>query len=153
MSITFAYLNDRLLTIWELKRIGFPQVDIAAKLGVSRQAVNKALDEAIEKVSRALTEQALISKIEIQNLDPATGMVTGWSREFGVKAVITLNRKDGMQVWYEHEADCGRCMRYYACQNYLFNSAKERGIKLTKEQKHQPPSKLAQRIFGLDGKN
>jgi len=82
---------------------GWPQIDIASKLGISRQAVNQALLEATEKVAKALTEAALINKIEVESVNPIDGILSGWSREFSVKAVITLTRKDGIQVWYEHE--------------------------------------------------
>src|SRR5208282_533102 len=133
MSVITAYLTPRLFDIWDLRRTGLPQIDIADKLGISRQAVNQALQEATEKVTKALTEAALINKIEIERVDSTTGTLTGWSREFVVKAVISVTRRDGMQVWYEHVADCAHCTKYYACQAYLFRSAKERGKKLTKE--------------------
>lgn len=149
MSATSAYLTERLFAIWDLRRLGLPQVDIAAKLGISRQAVSQALEDATGRVSKALTEQAQISKIEIESIDSVNGLLVGWSREFSVKAVISVSRKDGLQVWYEHEADCAHCNRYSACQSYLFRAAKERGIKLTKDQKASPPSKLAQFLFGM----
>ena len=76
-----------------------PQIDIASKLGISRQAVNQALEEATEKVTRALEEAANIGKIQIENIDPINGILTGWSREFSVKAVITLSKSDGLQIW------------------------------------------------------
>jgi transcriptional regulator len=149
MSVINGYLTTRLFEIWNLRREGFPQIDIASKLGISRQAVNQALLEATEKVAKALTEAALINKIEVESVNPIDGILSGWSREFSVKAVITLTRKDGMQVWYEHAADCAHCDKFLACQAYLFRSAVERGIKLTKEQRKLPPSRLAQILFGL----
>ena len=54
-----------------------------------------------------------------------------------------------MQVWYEHVADCDHCVKFFSCQAYLFRSAKERGIKLTKDQKKLIPSSLAKVIFQL----
>lgn len=150
MSVVSGYLTPRLIFIWDLRRAGVPQIDIASKLGISRQAVNQALEEATEKVTRALEEAANIGKIQIENIDPINGILTGWSREFSVKAVITLSKSDGLQIWYEHAANCSHCDRYYACQSYLFKIAKDRKLKLTKEQKKLPPSKLAQLVFGLD---
>jgi transcriptional regulator len=149
MSVISGYLTARLFDIWDLRRTGFPQSEIAVKLGVSRQAVNQALQEATEKVTKALTEAATINKIAIESIDSTSGILTGWSREFSVKAVISVTRRDGMQVWYEHVAGCARCNKYCACQAYLFATAKERGIKLTKEQKKLTPSKLAQLLFGM----
>lgn len=149
MSVIAAYLTPRLFDIWELGRTGLQQSEIACRLGISRQAVNQALQEATEKVTRALTEAATINKIAIESIDSTTGLLTGWSREFSIKAVISVTRRDGMQVWYEHVADCGHCTKYYACQAYLLRSAKERGIKITKEQKRMAPSRLAQLLFGM----
>ncbi|HKM76018.1 MAG TPA: hypothetical protein VJZ32_06345 [Candidatus Bathyarchaeia archaeon] len=150
MSVITAYLTPRLFDIWDLGRTGLPQTEIASKLGISRQAVNQALVEATEKVTKALTETATINKIAIESIDSTTGLLTGWSREFSVKTVISVTRRDGLQVWYEHVADCAHCNKYYACQAYLFRSAKDRGIKLTKEQKSVTPSKLAQFLFGMN---
>jgi len=150
MSVITAYLTPRLFDIWDLSKTGLGQSDIAVKLHVSRQAVNQALLEAMEKITKALTETATINKIAIESIDSSAGLLTGWSREFSVKAVISVTRRDGMQIWYEHVADCPHCNKYFACQAYLFRSAKERGLRLTKEQKGLTPSKLAQLLFGLN---
>jgi len=152
MSVITAYLTPRLFDIWDLSRSGLRQTTIAEQLGISRQTVNKALQEATLKVTKALTETATINKIAIESVDSASGLLTGWSQEFSVKAVISITKKDGMQVWYEHVADCNHCVRYYACQAYLTRSAKERGLKLTKEQKKLIPSELAQVVFGMKKK-
>lgn len=149
MSVITAYLTPRLFDIWDLRRTGLPQIGIADKLGISRQAVNQALQEATEKVTKALSEAAQINKIGVESIDSTTGTLTGWSREFAVKAVISVTRRDGMQVWYEHIADCAHCTKFHACQAYLFRSAKERGMRLTKDQKKLAPSKLAQFLFGM----
>ena len=148
MSAT-AYLTPRLFDIWALRRDGLGQSEIAGKLRVSRQAVNQALIEATARVTRALTEIAAINKIAVENIDSTSGILTGWSREFSIKAVISITRRDGMQIWYEHVADCGHCTNYSACKAYLFRNANERGIKLTKEQKKLAPSKLAQKLFKM----
>jgi transcriptional regulator len=150
MSVITAYLTPRLFDIWDLGRTGLQQSEIASKLGISRQAVNQALVEATEKVTRALTEAATINKIAIESIDSTTGLLVGWSREFSVKTVISVTRRDGLQVWYEHVADCAHCNKYYVCQSYLFRTAKERGLRLTKEQKRATPSKLAQFLFGMN---
>jgi len=149
MSVITAYLTPRLFDIWDMARTGLQQIDIAEKLDISRQAVNQALQEATAKVTKALTETATINKIAVESIDSSSGLLSGWSREFSVRAVISVTKRDGMQVWYEHVADCGHCTRYYACMAYLSRSAKERGIKLTREQKKLTPSKLAQLLFGM----
>lgn len=149
MSVIRAYLTPRLFDIWDLSRTGLPQSDIAARLGISRQAVNQAIEEAAGKVTRALTEAASINKIAVESLDSTRGLLTGWSREFSVKAVISITKRDGMQVWYEHVADCARCTQYHACQAYLTRVARERDMRISRELKRMPPSKLAQHVFGM----
>jgi predicted transcriptional regulator len=149
MSVISGYLTTRLFAIWDLSRGGLSQTDIATKLSITRQAVNQAIQDATERVTRALTETAEINKLSVESIDPFHGILIGWSREFSVKAVISITKRDGMQVWYEHVADCAHCNKYYACQSYLFRSAKERGIALTKEQRKLAPSKLAQLLFGM----
>jgi len=90
MSIITAYLTRHLFDMWELRRSGLSQSDIAAKLGISRQAVNQALLDATEKVTKALSEAAGINKVAIESIDSTTGLLTGWSREFSVKVVISV---------------------------------------------------------------
>jgi transcriptional regulator len=152
MSIITAYLTPHLFDIWDLRRTGLRQTDIAEKFGVSRQTVNEALQEATAKVTRALTETATVNKIQVESIDSTNGLLIGWSREFSVKTVISITKKDGMQVWYEHVADCGPCDRYFSCRAYLFKLAKERGIKFTEQQKKLIPSELAQVLFGMGKK-
>lgn len=152
MSIITAYLTPHLFDVWDLRRAGLRQTDIAEKFGISRQTVNEALQEATAKVTRALNEAALVNKIEVESIDSTAGLLVGWSREFSVKTVISITKKDGMQVWYEHVADCAHCDRYSSCRAYLFKSAKERGIKLSKQQKKLIPSELAQELFGMGHK-
>jgi transcriptional regulator len=152
MSILTAYLTPHLFDIWDLSRTGLRQTEIADKFGISRQTVNKALQEATAKVTRALTETATINKIEIESIDSTNGLLMGWSREFSVKAVLSITKRDGMQVWYEHVADCGHCTRYFSCHSYLLRLAKERSVKLTKEQTKMIPSELAQVLFGMGKK-
>ena len=150
MSVTSGYLTARLFAIWDLSRGGLSQTSIASKLGITRQAVNQALRDASEKVSRALTETAAINKITPECIDPSQGTLIGWSREFFVKAVISITKRDGMQVWYEHVADCVHCHKFDACQGYLLKYAREHNLRLSKEEKKIVPSKLAQLLFGMN---
>lgn len=99
MSIIAAYLTPRLFDTWELRRTGLSQSDIALKLGISRQAVNQALVGATGKVTRALADAATINKNAIEGINSTTGILTGWSREFSDKAVISTKRRDEMQIW------------------------------------------------------
>jgi predicted transcriptional regulator len=150
MSVISGYLTTRLIAIWDLNRGGLSQTTIATKLGITRQAVNQAIQEATERVSRALTETAEINKLSVESIDPLHGILIGWSREFSVKAVISITKRDGMQVWYEHVADCVHCNKFDACRGYLIKYAKEGNRKLSNEEKKLVPSKLAQLLFGMN---
>lgn len=79
-----------------------------------------------------MKETSTINKITIENID-SKGLLMDWSQEFSVKAIISITKKDGLQVWYEHVADCGHCISYASCRAYLLRSAKEHGTKLTED--------------------
>ena len=52
--------------------------------------------------------------------------------------------KHGMQVWYEHEGDCGTCQRYTECIELLWDYARELGIPL---EKTEDPTRMADELF------
>jgi hypothetical protein len=49
-----------------------------------------------------------------------------------------------MQVWYEHEGNCGACNRYTQCIELLWDFADEMKSKL---EKTDDPTKLADELF------
>jgi len=49
-----------------------------------------------------------------------------------------------VQVWYEHDGDCGTCQRYTECIELLWDYATELGIRI---EKTADPTKMAEELF------
>lgn len=72
------------------------------------------------------------------------GILFGHSLPFKVNAIIFVSAKHGMQVWYEHDGDCGTCSRYAKCIELLWDLAEEMKLKL---ERTDDPTKLAEELF------
>jgi hypothetical protein len=83
--------------------------------------------------------------IEVKSINPERGILFGRSVPFNVNAIVFVSAKHGMQVWYEHEGDCGACARYTQCIELLWDFADEMKLKL---EKTNDPTKLADELFG-----
>jgi hypothetical protein len=99
------------------------------------------MDERIEKT---LLEMASANQIEVERVNPERGILFGHSAPFNVNAIIFVSARHGMQVWYEHEGNCGICNRYTQCIELLWDFADEMKIKL---EKTDDPTKLANELF------
>ena len=92
-----------------------PISSIANLLGISRQAVSRALLVMDEKIESTLREMAQANQIAIEKVNAERGVLIGRSIPFQTAAIIFVSEKHGMQVWYEHDGDCGACQRYTEC--------------------------------------
>ncbi len=137
-------LNDRQFAFWRLRRSGLPNVRIADRFSISRQAVSKALLAMDRKVEETLIEMAQANQIDAESLNAEKGVLFGRSVPFDAAAVIFVSADHGVQVWYEHEGDCGACPRYARCIELLWGYADELGIALTKT---DDPTRLADELF------
>jgi len=147
LSILSGYLTARQRSIWSLSRSGMTESTIASRLNVSRQAVHKALDSAHAKVLKALVDAAELNRLEVRRVDPARGILLGFSPGFRLRVFLTYGVKNGVQLWYEHRGQCDGCQRKEECSRMLQGSAEEWGVKLTPEELTLPPTKLAERLF------
>ncbi len=136
--------DDRQFRFWEMRRSGTPNITIASLLGISRQAVSHGLLTVDKKVSSALEEMAKANRIEIGKMNVQHGILIGRSVPFQTRALIFVSMKHGLQVWYEHEGDCGTCQRYTECIELLWDYARELGISL---QKTEDPTRMADELF------
>lgn len=136
--------DDKQFGFWMMRRSGVPNITIANQLGISRQAVSRALLVMDEKVETALTEMANANQIAIEKIDTERGVLIGRSVPFQTAAIIFVSEKHGVQVWYEHEGDCGACPRYTGCIELLWDYATELGIKIKKT---ADPTKMAEELF------
>jgi hypothetical protein len=147
MSLSMGYLTPTQKIIWDLKSTGLPEASVARKLSVTRQTVHKSLDIAKAKVSQSLEETAKINKIKIQSINPATGVLIGYSMHFQTKALITFSAKNGIQTWYKHEGDCKNCEQLQTCKKTLLSEAKDRNIPLPANIDSILPSEFAKTLF------
>ena len=102
-------LNDRQFAFWRLRRSGLPNIQIADRFRISRQAVSKALLAMDRKVEETLIDMARANRIEVERLNAELGVLIGRSVPFDTAAVVFVSADHGVQVWYEHEGDCGTC--------------------------------------------
>ncbi len=140
----FLPVNDRQFEFWKLRRDGLPSINIARLFNISKQAVSRALITMEERIGNTLLEMAHANQIEVEKVIPKRGILFGHSVPFDARAIIFVSAKHGMQVWYEHEGDCGACTRYAQCIELLWDFADEMKVKL---EKTDDPTKLAEELF------
>ena len=137
-------MNDKQFAFWKMRRSGTPNITIANLLGISRQAVSKALLVMDEKIALALREMAQANQIAIEKIDEERGILLGRSIPFQTAAIIFVSEKHGIQVWYEHDGDCCSCQRYTECIELLWDYANELGLKIGKT---ADPTTMAEELF------
>ena len=137
-------LGDRQFTFWRLRRTGLPNVGIADRFGISRQAISKALLAMGRKVEETLPEVAHANQIDVERLNAGKGVLFGHPVPFDAAAIVFVSANHGVQVRYEHEGDCGACPRYARCIELLRDYADEPGIALKKT---AGPTRMADELF------
>ena len=140
----FLPLNDKQFEFWRLRRSGLPNINIALLFKISKQAVSRALITMDERIEKTLLEMAHSNQIEVEKVNSERGILFGNSVPFKTSAIVFVSAKHGMQVWYEHEGNCGACNRYTQCIELLWDFADEMKIKL---EKTDDPTKLADKLF------
>jgi hypothetical protein len=140
----FLTTNDKQFGFWALHRNGVPNIGIANRFGISRQAVSRALLLMDEKIETTLREMAQANQIAIEKINAGRGILIGRSIPFQTAAIIFVSEKHGVQVWYEHEGNCGTCQRYTDCIELLWDYANELGVRI---EKTADPTKMAEELF------
>jgi hypothetical protein len=136
--------NEKQFEFWRMRRSGSSNITIANLRGISRQAVSRALLVMDGKIEMALREMAQANQIAIEKIDAERGVLIGRSIPFQAAAIIFVSERHGMQVWYEHDGDCGACQRYTECIELLWDYATELGIRIDKT---ADPTKMAEELF------
>jgi len=137
-------MDDKQFTFWKMRRSGTPNITIANRLGISRQAVSKAILVMDEKIESALRDMAQSNQITIDTINAERGILLGQSIPFQTAAIIFVSGKHGVQVWYDHDGNCGTCQRYTECIELLWDYATELGIRI---EKTAEPTKMAEELF------
>ncbi len=139
-------LTSKQLLLWRLWSSGLNISEIAARLGISRQAVHKSLRVVEAKIYKSLISAAVASKVEIRRIDVKKGLLVGWSPWLQVDVYITFSARNGVQIWFKHRGNCRSCPLRSDCRNILFGEAEERGIILPRDESIEP-SQLAEIFF------
>ncbi|HNX18526.1 MAG TPA: hypothetical protein PKM50_09415 [Methanoregula sp.] len=137
-------LDEKQFGFWKMRRSGTPNITIANLLGISRQAVSKAILGMDEKIESTLREMAQANQIVTEKINAERGVLVGRSIPFKTAAIIFVSEKHGVQVWYEHDGDCGACQRYAECIELLWDYATELGIRI---EKSADPTMMAEELF------
>jgi transcriptional regulator len=137
-------LDEKQFAFWKMRRSGTPNITIANLLGISRQAVSKALLAMDGKIDAALRDMAQSNQIEIEMINTGRGILLGRSIPLQIPALIFISEMHGVQVWYDHEGDCATCQRYTACIELLWDYATELGIRI---ERTADPTKMAEELF------
>ena len=140
----FLPTNDKQFGFWALRRSGESNIGIANRFCISRQAVSRALLLMDDRIETTLREMAQSNQIAIAKINAERGILIGRSIPFQTAAIIFVSEKHGVQVWYEHDGDCGACQRYTECIELLWDYAAELGIRI---QKTADPTKMAEELF------
>jgi hypothetical protein len=137
-------MDEKQFAFWKMRRNGTPNITIANLLGISRQAVSKALLVMDGKIDSALRDMAQSNQIAIEKINAERGILLGLSIPFQTAAIIFVSEKHGVQVWYDHDGDCGTCQRFTECIELLWDYATELGIRI---EKSADPTKMAEELF------
>jgi len=137
-------MDEKQFAFWKMRRSGTPNITIANLLGISRQAVSKALLAMDGKIDAALRDMAQSNQIAIDTINTDRGILLGRSIPLQIPAIIFISEKHGVQVWYEHEGDCSTCQRYTGCIELLWDYAAELDIRI---EKTADPTKMAEELF------
>jgi len=137
-------MDEKQFAFWKMRRSGTPNITTANLLGISRQAVSKAILVMDRKIESALRDMAQANQIAIEKINVERGILLGLSIPIQTAAIIFISEKHGIQVWYDHDGECGTCQRYTECIELLWDYSAELGIRL---EKTADPTKMAEELF------
>ncbi len=140
----FLPVGEKQFKFWVLRRIGMPNINIARSFDISRQAVSRALITMDKRIEKTMLEMAKANHIEVKGINVERGLLFGVSVPLDVNAIIFISVKHGVQVWYEHQGNCGECDMYTHCLEMLWDFADEMDIRL---EKSNDPTILAEELF------
>ena len=140
----FLPTDEKQFSFWAKRRSGMANIAIAKELGISRQAVSRALIQMNDKIEAVLRDMAKANSIAVEKVNAERGVLFGRSIPFKTAAIIFVSEKHGVQVWFEHEGDCGKCERYRECIELLWDYAGELGVKI---EKTDDPTGMADELF------
>jgi transcriptional regulator with XRE-family HTH domain len=130
-----------------MRREGLTLTEIGGKLGVTKQAVSRALRETESKILSTLETTAKAANIEPKHVDASKGILLGFSHETRESVVVTFSARHGPHIWHHGARRCEGCGLFGECMKLILDEAEERGIGLTEAERTKQPADIAREIF------
>ncbi len=119
-------LPERMELVW-LRAMKASEAEVARELGMTRQAVNKAVKEARAKLSAWFLKMAEIMNCDLIRMDLARGFSVMRSRQLGIRVYFLYVPGKGLRAVYGTEPLCpGRDGRRH-CEE-IAKAAREMGL-------------------------
>jgi hypothetical protein len=144
MFTHFRYPTKQQSLIWLKRRSNIPPSVIAKELKVSRPFVSQAQKIAEGRIKKLLLSAAQMNRISIDDMSTEFGFARGYNPMNNAKTYITFSPEYNVQVWFDHEGDCGKCELHSECDRILRGLAIEWGFSIPKELN---PSQVAKTLF------
>ncbi len=125
MHTYFRYPTKQQGRIWLKRRQDISPSDIAKQMKVSRPYVSKAQRVAEQRISKLLKNAATINRISIEHSSSKFGFAVGYCPGYQSTSYITYSPQFGVQVWFDHEGDCGSCPEKSICEKTIRGLARE----------------------------
>jgi hypothetical protein len=125
MHTYFRYPTKQQGKIWLKRRQDVSPSKIATQMRVSRPYVSKAQKIAEHRISKLLKNAAMINRISIKHSSSTYGFAVGYCPGYQSISYITYSPKFGVQVWFDHEGDCGSCPENSICEKTIRGLAEE----------------------------
>lgn len=136
-------------TVLELVGEGLSYSEVARKLAVSKQHIQQTYRLATSMILSGLMDVARANQVEVRKIDPAKGVLWGYSPWLKNQVFITFTPKRGVRVWnwVEKPDEVRDRALLDDAKTYLLEQADSTGIAVTSQEKALHPAKLAQLIF------
>ncbi|MFW9974758.1 MAG: hypothetical protein ACFFDQ_05815, partial [Candidatus Thorarchaeota archaeon] len=125
MHTYFRYPTKQQGKIWLKRKQNISPSDIAKQMNVSRPYVSKAQRIAEQRISKLLKNAATINRISIEHSSSKFGFAVGYCPGYKSISYVTYSPQFGVQIWFDHEGDCGICPENSNCERIIRGLAEE----------------------------
>jgi hypothetical protein len=135
--------------ILEMVSEGHSFSEVARRLEVTKQHIQQTFQLARSMVLGGLLDVAQANQVEVRKVDPAKGILWGYSPWLKNDVFITFIPKRGVRVWnwIERPDEVRDRALLDDAKSYLLDQAAHAGVTLTTQEKALNPAKLAQLVF------
>jgi hypothetical protein len=145
MYLTLRYPTPKQSKIWLRRRQKALPSIIAKEFNVSRPFVSKAQRIAEERIGKLLKHAASVNRVKLDHMSTHYGFGVGYCATHQMDTFVLYSPKIGVQIWFDHDGECGSCAEERECKQTLEQIALEWEVSLKKK---QTPTEMAAHIFG-----